>query len=228
MEITSEQLEAGIDMSYGASFCLDSMHCLFDDPKNIPKWWFTSGDRCTKDGCSVLIFRKIFERESPAFFGKFLELSKYGSVIHDYRVVELEGGTLMTNKDVQRRIKDLYTFSQLVFVALFPLFLANNGMFPLLSGKEIRRIEKDYYDGKVDELEDMMIAINRDWPVYISFYCGDITDDEKYDVANGLLIYIFFEGIAKETQLPDLTRMPGKEKETFFNEVEKKISEDQN
>lgn len=218
MKITEQQLRGGLKMAQDASMYPQSINCLWGKREDIPE------DNYLKP---IVGFRKFFESDSPLFFSKFLELSESERIVHNFYGLQIEGGTREQMHEAQTEFHDLHIFAQTSLLTLYPLFLMNNGEFPILSSEEIREESRNFSSlqpGQIDPTGRKMYGINRDWLDWIMRISGNLVQPQKYIKAISLLVRLFIKGLEK-TQLPCFSEMTEFEKQGFFQELEGIISQ---
>jgi len=204
IQVTREDCEAGMKMARLVGECPDSLDCLW------------SHKECRRN-CILVDFRRMFERQSPAFFGVFRRISEYNAILEDLARMEIEG-----NADEQfgakERFDDLQLWAQAVVFALYSLYRANHEEIPFLNNDELKKIEEDYlkrdFKGVYKELE----GIDPQWFRWAAGLINRICDRGSWAKKWYLLVRIFIEGVEKDA-LP--ARFTSEEdKEAFFKEIE--------
>ena len=225
IRILDEELNLGIDFLQEIGDCPKSPNCLwlrrdnlFMVPNALPK-------NCPKESCQVVIFRKMLESESPAFYAEALRLSRFHKVIKNIVAVEREGKS--TKKTILGRIDchdyDLHTFGYLVVITIYPLFLEAREI-PFFKTAEIENLKNAYQEPEtVIQTMRKMHEISPEWLGWIKTVSENLVFDyEYYFPAAIYLAYLFLAGIEKN-QLPDLNNMTLREKNKFFSELEKML-----
>jgi len=192
IRISRSDLEQGLAMARGVSQCRNAIHCL----------WGQLTTDITGQGseqCELIRFRKIFEQDSPALFGKFKELSEYKSVTYDLILTEKEGDSDQ-KKEVRARFRDLNIFAQVSMIALYSLFLANNRVFPFVSVKEIKETKEKFLgllNFEVGEIALEPNSVNQDWFNWICSASTNFDNVGKWSNAIFLLIKLFIKEAEK-------------------------------
>lgn len=195
IKITDEQLNYGLNLAHNLSICPSSLFCL----------WGKVNDSCEEQkSCKLILFRKTLESDSPAFYGKFKELSEYEAVMHDLVLVEVEGN-IEQKSEVRARFGDLNVFAQLSMVALYSLFVANEP--PFLSSKEIKEIEQNH------DFIDLQ-RINSNWFAWINIFLSNFQEAEKPIEAISLLVRLYAYG-----NLPIQPLILEEDKEKLFSDI---------
>lgn len=203
INISNEQLEEARVIAWQASKCHKFygkfLPCFLGKEEGANK---TNG--CLS--CRVREFRKTLEYESPALYGKILELSRYNAIIHDFRVLAVEGSPLQ-QEEIKSEFMDLLFFCHAVIFVLHPLFLANNKTVPPFKSEEIRReieaIESD--KEKMTRIFERIRQINPNWHQWINNYY--IYIGNQYIKTIAAIASLFLNKIAEE-------------KEKFFSDIE--------
>lgn len=216
--IKEEHLEEGLKIVRIASTCLRSPHCLWGKKEDIP-------ESCKGKICEVIEFRRIFESDSPAFYGKVLEFSDYQRKVYNFQRLEMENGPLKQKRKAQMELHDLYIFAQLFLLIFYPLYLANKEV-PFLTPSEIRKEEKKFFsqptNRSVNNIYQKMAEINQEWFEWIQISLTNFLFPEHYTNSIALLVQMFLAG-SEKTQLPPLSEMSEREKEEFFQHLEKEL-----
>ena len=192
IRISRSDLEQGLAMAQGVSQCRNAIHCLWGKlTTDITCQW--------SEQCELIRFRKIFEQNSPALFGKSKELSEYESITYDLVLTEKEGDSDQ-KREVRVRFRDLNIFAQVLMIALYSLFLANNQTFPFISVKEIKETEEKFsglLNFEVGEIALEPNSVNQDWFNWICSTSTNFDDVGKWSNAIFLLIKLFIKEAEK-------------------------------
>ena len=212
IRITSTQLNRALSVA-SQTPRLSSLACLWGSRKDV------SDEDCKISRyCEIVRFRKIFESDSPGFFGKFLELSEYQRIIQNYIGLEIEGGEYSQMRTIQIELRNLCIFACASILAIYPLFLANNETVPFLSLKEIKEIEENFSEEQFNQVGQEMQKINRIWFNQIEIILDNLAQPQRYKRAIFLLVKLFIQGVEK-IQLPCLKEISEEEREVFFQEI---------
>ena len=224
IRIVEEMLDMGIDLLEITETCPNSHNCLwskrsslFQIPGALPKG-------CPRKNCSIVVFRKLLEDSSPAFYAEALMLSRFDSLIKTITdlVVKKNGARRKKPRKLTRRIYDLHIFGQLIVMTIYPLFLETKEI-PFLRTAEIENLKNSYHEAEIHRTLKIMRDINPEWLDWVESIMENLLSTrERYSLAAIYLVYLFLKGIDKN-QLPDLKNMARDEKERFFLEVEEMI-----
>lgn len=195
IKITDSQLNDGLIMAQSLSRCPNSLSCL----------WAKISDSCDiREECELVLFRKALENSSPAFYGKFKELSEYDTIIQDLATMEVEGDPAQKN-EARARFRDLNIFAQLSMVALYPLFEASDP--PSITAKEIEEMERNHDDYD-------FLQINSNWFNWIGIFISNFHFSDKQAETITLLIRLYLN-----KNLPVRALSSEEEKERLFSEI---------
>lgn len=224
IKILKEDLDLGLDLLEKVETCPVSHNCLWLQRINLFKIADSLPEGCPKENCQVIIFRKILETDSPAFYAEALALSRFDGVLHTTIAISLKRKRAKRKKQrkLNRRIYDLHIFGQLLVLAIYPLFLEAKEV-PFLKTAEIAELRDGYHDAEIRQTIKRIGELNPDWLEWIESITENLLSNyEQYPLAMTYLVYLFLKGLEK-TQLPNLQEMPAEDKDKFFSEIEKMI-----
>jgi len=226
IKIMKEKLNRGISLLKITKNCPNSHNCLwsrrpglFHAPHLLPKG-------CPREKCEVVIFRKAFEDDSPAFYAEALKLSQFAGVVRATvaLTVEKKESKRKRQKKLIRRTHDLHVFGELLVLAIYPLFLETKEI-PFLSSAEIANLKNGHRDAEICQTLQRMNEINPEWSEWVKSTAKNLLATyERYPLAIIYLVCLFLKGLEK-TQLPDLQAMSLQDKEKFFSELMSSISQ---
>ncbi len=169
--------------------------------------------------CNLVLFRKNFESQSPAFFGMFKSLSRYDLIMKNLR--ESEDGTPQQKYAARMKFNDMQTFAEASLAALYPLYLSNDEIVPFLKVEEVKKVRKEYLIRDFKEAKEELEEIGLGWfssvaAISTSFFEGEIWGKRIY-----FLISAFLRGSEKGSAGSIFDFNSKKEGEELFNEIEK-------
>ncbi len=204
LRISSQDLNEGKKMVHLVTECPDVLDCLW------------RGKEC-KQKCKLPFFRRIFERNSPAFYGLYRRLADCDAILSDLAHIELEGDSDQKH-EAHERFHDLQTFAQASLLLLYPLFLTNNEDVPFVNKKEIEEVERTYLEADPEKAKDELEQINSDWWDLFVMISSNFCDSETYAKRCYLLVRLFLRGMEKYG--PPQGFVSNGEKAEFFEAVE--------
>lgn len=226
VEIMTERLNQGLGLLAITETCPNSHNCLWSKRPNLFQIPDILPEGCPGESCEVIAFRKTLEENSPAFYAETLRLSRFDGVVKTTiaMAIKRKGNKRKRSRKLARRAYDLHIFGQLLILAIYPLFLETKEI-PFLKPVEIEGLKDNFHDAEIYQTEKRMGKINSDWLEWMESLMGNLLSSyERYPLAIIYLVYLFLEGIEKD-QLPDMKNMARDEKEKFFLEIEKGISQ---
>lgn len=228
IRIVEEDLDEATDLLDIAEYCRFSHYCLWDKRERLPFIFRQAGaEFCPGEDCPIIVFRRKFEAESPAFYAAALNFSKTKNAIKNaLKALETnQGSNRCRRRRYLRRLDEMKTFDHLILVALYPLSLKAETIPDLTQG-EITALLKKYNSSEEERRRNLerMGEINSDWVYWIDEIGDALLSENKQDIALiTFLVYLFIEGLEKD-QLPDLGVMSKEEKGKFFVELLEKTS----
>jgi len=220
VKVTRNGINEGLVLMQIMEICLKSHNCLWLSRPKLFQETNTLPYYCPKERCLVVIFRKTFENDSPAFYAEALRASLFASTVQTPANAIPGGGKAKKKRarKLRRRIHDLRVFGQLVALSLHPLFYENK-RFPFLTSAEIKTLRNNYHASEIHKTLKKMTNADSEWIEWLDLVRRDLLSaDKRYPMSMVYLAYLFIKGLEKD-QLPDLTNMSQEEKDKFFVEI---------
>lgn len=228
VEIPDENLDFTDSLLMITEKCRFSHNCLWRNRKDLPFIFKNNTDtNCQKDNCPVVLFRKKFESDSPAFYFEVSQLARTKTVIkHAMKALETHWGSArQRRKRYLRRLDTLRSFDHTFLLAVYPLYLQAQTI-PAIKKEEFLDLLKRYNNDPVERNRHVegLYEINEEWAIWLGEAMYDLFTDSIYTPPIiYFILYVFLKGLEKN-ELPDFKKMSFKEKADFFTEINQAIS----
>jgi len=151
IKIMRERLDQGFDLLTITEACPNSHNCLWISRQKLFRVPGALPENCPQESCELVIFRKRFEDESPAFYAEALKLSLFDDIAQATAVVAMKRKIKKRKlAKLSRRIYDLHIFGQLLILAVYSLSLAAKEI-PFLKTAEIMEFRNNYHEAEMHQ-----------------------------------------------------------------------------
>lgn len=229
IKIAKDRLNQGLDLLGITEACPNSHNCLwlarstlFRIPNALPRG-------CPRENCEIIVFRTALENDSPAFYVEALRLSQFNDIVKTTAALVIKRKEV-TRKARKRKLRklsqrtyNLHIFGQLLVLTTYPLFLEAKEV-PFLRFKEIAELRNNYREAAMRQTTEKMKKINAEWFGWVEAVIEDLVFNQAYPRAIIYLVYLFLKGLEK-TQLPNFKAMSREDKEGFFLEIARGITQ---